>query len=89
MLGRRVNDERQVKGLSQVEAGELVKYVQKKGFKEARTLKSGHKNGSDHHFYVHPDGRTTTIRYTSRKDIIPTGTYKAILKQTELKDFKH
>lgn len=78
-----------MKNLSQIEAGELVKYIQKNGFKEARTLKSGHKKGGDHHFYVHPDGRTTTIRYTGRKDLIPVGTYKAILKQTHLRDIKH
>lgn len=74
--------------MSQVKADELVKYLKNNGFKEARSLKGGHKNGGDHHFYVHPDGRCTTIAFSNRKTIIPQGTYKAILKQTNLKDFK-
>ena len=81
--------ERQVKGLSQIIADELVKYFRKNGFVEARTLKSGHKHGGDHHIYIHPDGREATIPYSSRKDTIAPGTYKSILKQARLKDFKH
>lgn len=59
--------------MSQVKADELVKYLKNNGFKEARSLKGG---------------RCTTIAFSSRKTIIPQGTYKAILKQTNLKDFK-
>ncbi|MFQ9706096.1 MAG: type II toxin-antitoxin system HicA family toxin [Limosilactobacillus pontis] len=51
------------------------------GFEEKRS--GGHKGG-DHHFFQHPDGRTTVVPYTRKKDRIALGTYKAIRRQAGL-----
>lgn len=64
-------------------AGDLVQELKKAGFKEERG--TSHKHGGDHHFFVHPDGRSTTVPFSRKKDSIAPGTYNAILRQAGLK----
>ena len=65
------------------QAGDLVEKLKEAGFEEKRGI--SHKHGGDHHFFVHPDGRSTTVPFTRKKDSIAPGTYNAILRQAGLK----
>ena len=67
--------------ISQVTAREVVTELRNAGFEEKR---SGGHRGGDHHLFKHPDGRTTVVPYTRKKDRIALGTYKAIRRQARL-----
>lgn len=62
--------------LPQVRPKDLVKALKKAGFSKARQTGS-------HVFLKHPDGRLTSVSIHPKP--IPTGTLRAILRQTKLK----
>lgn len=63
-------------GLPQVRPKDLVRALEKAGFNKAR------QSGS-HVFLKHTDGRLTSVSIHPKP--IPTGTLRAILKQTKIK----
>jgi len=62
--------------LSQVRPKDLVRALEKAGFSKERQTGS-------HVFLKHSDGRLTSVSIHSKP--IPTGTLRAILKQTKIK----
>lgn len=62
--------------LPQVRPKDLVKALQKAGFSKSRQAGS-------HLYLKHSDGRLTSVSIHPKP--IPTGTLRAILKQTQLK----
>ena len=62
--------------LHQVRPKDLVRAFEKAGFNQIRQTGS-------HVFLKHPDGRLTSVSIHSKP--IPTGTLRAILKQTKIK----
>lgn len=72
----------EVSDISKYTAKQVIQELKAAGFVESRS--GGHHKGGDHHFYKHPDGRTTTVPYTRLKDVIQLGTYKAIKRQAKL-----
>ncbi len=61
--------------LPQVRPKDLVKALEKAGFVKSRQTGS-------HLYLKHPDGRLTSVSIHSKP--VPTGTLRAILKQTQL-----
>ncbi|MBI2684798.1 MAG: type II toxin-antitoxin system HicA family toxin [Acidobacteria bacterium] len=57
---------------------ELIKLLEKAGWRHSRT-------SGDHRIYKHSDGRITVVSGRLGDDVRP-GTYRAILKQTDLED---
>lgn len=62
--------------LPQIRPKDLVKALEKAGFIKSRQTGS-------HLYLKHPDGRLTSVSIHPKP--IPTGTLRAILKQTQLK----
>lgn len=62
--------------LPQVRPKDLVKALEKAGFIRSRQTGS-------HLYLKHPDGRLTSVSIHPKP--VPTGTLRAILKQTQLK----
>ncbi|ADR23770.1 addiction module toxin, HicA family protein (plasmid) [Marivirga tractuosa] len=60
-----------------MKAKDLIKELQKNGFELARSKGS-------HHIFKHSDGRRTTVPLHGGD--MPTGTYKAIIKQSGIPD---
>ncbi len=64
-------------GLPILKPGELIRALERMGFRLARKSKSGHQR------YAHPDGRWTTVPVHKGRDIGP-GLLRKILRDIEL-----
>jgi predicted RNA binding protein YcfA (HicA-like mRNA interferase family) len=57
---------------------QVIKVLENAGWRNVRTK-------GDHRVFHHPDGRTTIVSGSLGDDVRP-GTYKAILRQTKIKE---
>ncbi len=60
--------------MTQVTVYELLTILKQQGFKEVSKK-------NNHHKFLNNDGQMVTFYYLKHSDYVPTGTYRAILKQ--------
>ena len=62
--------------MAEHKAGDVVKMLRDLHYEEIRI-------SGDHHMFCGPKGNLIPVAYSSRKTLIPIGTYKHILHQVE------